>query len=440
MGDWGLATTTTHAPTQVGAAAPAGGTARSNGSDGRLPTPSRLWVSLIAAALALLAVGTACALTLSGRQASESRAVNSAEHLVVNVDKLYHSLADADATAATALLVGPVAPARLTDQYNTDITQSENALAGASRDLAGDDRASAQLEKVAAQLPTYTALIATAQADNRLGYPVGAAYLREASGFLRGTILPEVGAVAQEEAAAQDAAQNSVSGVPIWLLVAAVLAALLLVRVWRELSRSTRRRVNTGLAAGVLLAAALLAWAVVGTASATGSAHAAESDFHTVTALLQDRENLALAQSFQSLTLIDRGEDNGADAKGEAAALNRLAGIGSMFDTHSKDKFDALTAQTASVDKAVSGGDYYKAVDLTVGHGSQQSTDTVIAKAAALDTALVTQYNTAQHAYEADAGSAGSALSGGLWIGLIGGLAAAAFAGYGINRRLAEYR
>jgi len=407
-----------------------------------MPTPSRLWVSLIAAALALLAIGTGCALTLAGRQSSENRAVNSAEHLVVNVDELYHSLADADATAATALLVGPVAPARLTDQYDTDVTQAENALAEASRDLAGDDRASAQLEKVAAQLPTYTALIATARADNRLGYPVGAAYLREASGFLRGTVLPEVKAVADEETAAQDSAQNAVSGTPVWLLVVALLAVLALVRVWYVLSGITRRRLNVGLAAGALLAAATVAWALVATSSAAGSAHSAESDFGKVTALLQDRDNLALAQSFQSLTLIDRGEDNGADAKGQAAALDSIdsdAALGALGESSSA-QLGALKAQMTDVATAVSNGDFYHAVDLTVGHGSQQSANTVLVKAAALDTALVGQYDAAQKSYAADAGSAGSALSGGLWIGLVGGLAAAAAAAYGINRRLAEYR
>jgi hypothetical protein len=430
--------TTEHAPAGTDAAGEAGGEGRPNGRGGGLPTPSRLWVTLIAAVLALLAIGAACAVTLTGRQATETRAVNSAEHLVVNVDELYHSLAEADATAATALLVGPVPPTRLTDQYSTDITQSENALAEASRDLAGDDQASAQLAKVAAQLPTYTALIATAQADNRLGYPVGAAYLREASEFLRGTILTEVKAVADEEDGAQNAAQNSVSGAPVWLLVVALLAALVLVRVWYELSRITRRRVNTGLAAGVLLAAALLAWTIAGTASAVGAANSAQTRFTAVTGVLQDRNELALAESFQSLTLIARGEDNGANAASQAAALNHID-IGA-FDKEGTALFGELSTRMKAVSQAVSGGDYYHAVDLTVGHGSQSGTDTVFADVSRLDTVIVKLYNADQKSYEAAAGSAGSALSGGLWGGVIAGLAAAAAAAYGINRRLAEYR
>jgi hypothetical protein len=438
-----LATTIAQAPEGAGASGPAGERNPggrdpvSRGGDG-LRTPARLWVAMTAAVVALLAVGVSCAVTTSGRQDTETRAVNSAEHLVVNVNELYHSLADADATAATSLVVGPVTPTRLLGQYNSDVTQSENALAEASRDLAGDEQASVQLQNVAAQLPTYTALVATAQADNRLGYPVGAAYLREASAFLRGTILPEVKAVADEEVAAQNAAQGSVGGQPWWLLGIVVLAAFVLVRVSGELTRATRRQVNLGLAAGALLMLALVAWALVGTLSARSSSQAAQLHFTAVTADLQNRNELALAESFQSLTLIDRGEDGGADAKGQAAALAQLSKA--SLDTKSRSGLNALQAQMNAVTGAVSTGDYYKAVDLTVGHGSQTGADTVNAKAATLDTALADLYDADQKSYTAAAGSAGSALSGGLWAGLVVGLLAAAAAAYGINRRLAEYR
>jgi hypothetical protein len=434
-----VATTTAHVSTGGAVAGPPGAPRPPGRAGGRLRTPGRLWAGLTAAVLALLAVGTASAVTMAGRQATETRAVNSYEHLVVNVDELYHSLADADAAAATALLAGPVSPTRLTTQYATDVTQSENALAEASRDLAGDDQASARLAKVAAQLPTYTALVATAQANNRLGYPVGAAYLREASSFLRGTVLPEVKAVADEEAAAHNAAQASVSGAPVWLVVVAVLAALALAAVWRALSLATRRSVNLGLAAGALLAAAVLAWAVVATVSAVGSANSAQARFTAVTNALQGRDQVALAESFQALTLIDRGEDGGADAKGQAAALGWFD-KDAVLDQNASTLLTALKAQLSSVAKAVERGDYRGAVGLTAGLGAAADPNTVAAKAAALDSALVGLYDADQKAYTADANSAAGAFSGGLWGALIGGLAAAAAAAYGVNRRLAEYR
>lgn len=404
-----------------------------------MASPSRLWLAMLAAVVALLAVGAVCATTLAGRQASETRAVNSDEHLMVNVDELYHTLADADATAATALLVSPVPPARLTNQYSSDIVQAEKALAQASRDLAGDDTASAQLEEVAGQLPIYTGLIATAQANNRLGYPVGAAYLREASTLLRKQILPEVKNVADEESDAQYSAQASVGGFPLWLVLVALLALSTIVLTGRALSRTTRRRLNPGLAIGSLLAFAIVLWSLAATSSATGSSNRAQTDFTALSTTLDTRDNLALAESFQSLTLIDRGEDNGADTKQESAALAAVQG-GVAVDDQATKLVGAVNAQAAAIQKAVQAGNYSQAIGLAVGTGDQQSANTMSTKIAALDAALVADFNRDQSEYAADSGAAGSALGGGLWLGIIGGLAAAAAAAYGINRRLAEYR
>jgi len=409
-------------------------------SDARgMSTPSRLWLALLAAVVALLAVGATCATTLAGRQVSETRAVNSDEHLLVNVDELYHTLADADATAATALLVNPVPPARLTNQYNSDVAQAEYALAQASRDLAGDDTASANLGQVAAQLPVYTGLVATAQADNRLGYPVGAAYLREASTLLRRQILPEISAVADQESAAHQSAQAGASGFPLAVVLVALLAVSVIVIAGRTVSRATRRRINPGLAAGSLIALAVVLWSLVATNSASASSNRAQTGFSQLSRALQARDNLALAESFQSLALIDRGEDNGSDTKQENDALNAVQDD-SALDGQATKLLGAVKAQAAAVQQAVSAGNYYQAIELAVGHGDQQSATTMSAKAAALDKALVDAFDREQSTYAADSGAAGSALGGGLWLGVIGGLAAAAAAAYGINRRLAEYR
>jgi hypothetical protein len=441
-----LATTqasTGHTPVFQASTTP--GTKPGNASDfRRMPTPSRLWLALLAAVVALLAVGATCATTLAGRQASETRAVNSAEHLTVNADELYHTLADADATAATALLVSPVPPARLTDQYNSDIAQSENALSQASRDLAGDDTASSQLAQVATQLPIYTGLVATAQADNRLGYPVGAAYLREASTLLRERILPEVKAVADRESAAHESAQAGAGGFPLWVVLVALLAVSVIVVTGRTVSRATRRSVNPGLAVGALIALILVIYSLAATNSATDSSNRAQSDFTNLSMKLQARDNLALAESFQSLALIDRGEDNGTDTTQENQALGAVQQdtpqTGKALDDQATKLLGVVKAQAAAIQKDVSAGNYYQAIDLAVGHGDQQGTNTMSAKAAALDTALVDAFNRDQNTYVADSGATGSTLGGGLWLGIVGGAIAAAAAAYGINRRLAEYR
>jgi len=404
----------------------------------RLTTPARLWVALIAAVVAFLGIGGACAGTLAARQSAETNAAGTSERLVQNVNELYHALAEADATAATALLVGPVPPTRLTDLYNSDINQAVTALSTASRELAGDSTASALLSNVAGQLPLYTGYIATAQANNRLGFPVSGAYLHEASNLMQGQILKEVRSVADEESAAQRSGQSDVSGFPIWILVAAVLAAVVLVLAGRELSRSTRRRFNSGIVVGATIALFVVIWSLVATSSAGNAANRAQADFDKVATTLWDRDSLALADSYQSLTLVDRGADNGTDAQNQAKALGDVDSAALKGDAAAL--YSKLKQQLANVRSASDNGDYYAAVELIVGHDTKASPNTASADAADLDKALVKTFNADQATYTSDANAAESSLSGGLWGGLIGGVLAALAAAYGVNRRLAEYR
>lgn len=404
----------------------------------RLTTPARLWVALIAAVVAFLGIGGACAGTLAARQSAETNAAGTSERLVQNVNELYHALAEADATAATALLVGPVPPTRLTDLYNSDINQAVTALSTASRELAGDGTASAQLSNVAGQLPLYTAYIATAQANNRLGFPVSGAYLHEASNLMQGQILNEVRSVADEESAAQRSGQADVSGFPIWIVVVAVLAAAVLVFSGRELSRSTRRRFNSGVLLGVAIALFVVIWSLVATSSAANAANRAQADFDKVATTLWDRDSLALADSYQSLIPVDRGADNGLDVQNHDKAFGGIQAAALTGDAALR--YGKVQQQWAAVHAASDAGDYYKAVDLIVGHGAQADPNTASADAAALDQALVKTFDADQATYTSDANAAESALSGGMWGGLIGGALAALAAAYGVNRRLAEYR
>ncbi len=437
MGRWGkraLTTTAQHfTPVRgTGAAGAAGG-----GEKSAMETPRRLWIVLGVMVLALLGTGATCASTLAARQSAQSRAVNSAA-LLVNVDELYHRLADADATAATALLAGPVPPARFTDEYNSDIEQAAGALAQASRDLAGDGPASKQLSAVSSQLPTYTGLIATAQANNRLGYPVAGAYLREASNLLRSQMLPEVTAVADDESAAQNAAQNDVGSAPVLLIVVALIALAVLFFAGRSLARVTRRTINLGAALGVMIALVLVVWSLAASFGAGGASSRAQRDFTAFSANLSDRDHVALAQSYQSLTLIDRGEDGGEDDAGRTAALKGVSDQNG--DKTAQNLLAAMEGRMNSVARDVAQGDLHGAIDLDVGHGNAANASTVNAAASSLDAELSARYRTNHAAYLADSGSAASALGGGLWIGLFLGLAAAAAAAYGVNRRLAEYR
>lgn len=402
----------------------------------RRNTPTRLWAALAGAVAATLALAVVCAVTTGAAQSAARHTSGPVENLVVQVHELYYSLADADAESAAAILVGTVPPKALTDAYNGDVAQAEAALGAASRDVAGDDTASAQLAEVAAQLPTYTELVGKALADNRFGYPIGAAYLRNASVLLRETMLPEVSAVATLETAAEQGGQGRVAGFPWWVLLAAAAAGGALWWIWRELDRSTRRRVNPGLAAGALISAGLLVWTLAASLSAAGSVRSADVDFTRVNALMQARSDLSRAASDQALTLVERGEDGGAAARDETSALDAILSGGAL-DGHMHALWSAVRADSETIAAQTANGDYPAAVASVAGRGGSHG---LSGDVAAFNQALLTGYQAAQASYTKHGDATAGALSGGLWGGLIAGIVAAAAAAYGINRRLAEYR
>ena len=405
------------------------------GRAGRLRTPARLAVALGCAVLALLGLGAAAAVTLAERQSTATSTTYASEPLVVYVQEIYQDLADADAAAAAAILAGQVPPPALTERYNSDIKDAEKSLAYASRAVAGDDQASSELADVSTFLPQYTAFIGVAEANNRHGYPLGAAYLRTASNALRTTTLPEIKSVVDRETAAAEAGRSSVSGFPIWLLVVALLAVFVIARVWRVLARATRRAVNPGLAVGALITAGVVIWAF---AAALGAGHAMDSagtDFTRVSALLDQRADLARAQTDQALTLIDRGEDGGKDAKDQATAIGNLKAAAGA-----DPQWQAYFKAVETFDTQVKGSNYLLAVDQSVGSGASQGDGATFAAAAAVDNTLIKSSNAAQNRFTQDGQRAVGDLSGGLWAGIVVGLLAAALAALGINRRLAEYR
>src|SRR5260370_18073455 len=75
--------------------------------------------------------------------------------------------------------------------------------------------ASKDLAALSAGLPVYAGEVGTAVADNRLGLPLGAAYLREASALLRGTLLPAASDIYTKESGLLTSASPQATGLPL---------------------------------------------------------------------------------------------------------------------------------------------------------------------------------------------------------------------------------
>ena len=398
---------------------------------------------LVAAVAVILAAGSVAGASLAGRESTATRTAHSTENLYADVQDLSYDLADANATAATSLLIGPETPSGFSERFQGDLTQAESLLSQASQQVAGDAYASAQLTELAEQIPVYTGLVGQAQADNRFGYPVAGAYLRQASDMLK-SMLAEATSVATEQQTATESGIGSASGFAVLALVAVLIALALLWVISRRLARTAHRRLNLGLIGAAAVMVGLFVWSLSAYGSASGDGNLAGTDFSGVVASKTEASQLSLVETYVALQQIDRGEDQGEDSNA-TAATNALKAADPAGPAVTKGVEADYKNVAGCVQKTISladDGQYVSATAAMVGGGASVGTGGCEPLAQTLYRDLQNLDGTSQKEFDHDMSSlagdyAGSAA---LPIGLVAGLIGAYAAAYGLNRRLAEYR
>jgi hypothetical protein len=268
-------------------------------------TPAKLFILLVGLLAASLAWGVVAAWTVAQHASAAGNVVTVSEPLSLDAQQIYRYLSAADATEAAAFLTGGLEPLSLRARYQADITRAARQLEAATA-AAGQSAAGSSLATLSAGLPHYAGLVETARADNRLGLPLGAAYLREASGFMRGTLLPAARDLSAQENAQLAAADQRATGPPYAALAVALIAAVLLVAGQWWLARRTNRIVNPGLLVASVAGLVSLVWLVTALTVARTHLDAARDHGSAPVAALARAETAALqAHTDESLTLID---------------------------------------------------------------------------------------------------------------------------------------
>ncbi len=272
-------------------------------------TPGRLTAALIVLLLLGIAYGITAFTGSNEANADVSSVQDSSGPLTVSAQSLYRALSDADATAATAFLTPGAETAASRQRYETDIAAAGTALAQVTAGASATSTKSAQrLDVLATELPVYTGLVETARTNNRLGYPVGAAYLREASGLMRATLLPAAQDVYSTQTQRLASDHNAGSQYPYIAVLLGVVALAALVFAQRYLTRRTRRLVNPGLAAATLALLAALIYQNVAWFGLHSHLDSAQADGSSqVQALATARIDALQARADEALTLVARG-------------------------------------------------------------------------------------------------------------------------------------
>jgi hypothetical protein len=397
--------------------------------------------------------GGLAAWVVSQRASGANDVVGTSEPLSLDGQQIYRALSDADATAASAFLSGGLEPIAARRRYQADIAQAAAHLESATA-AAGHSPAARHLATLSAGLPVYAGEVETARANNRLGLPLGAAYLREASALMRSTLLPAARDVSAQANARLTAASGQATGLPLVLvlLVAAAVLGYVLYRAQRWLLHRTHRRLNPGLVVASVAGVVSLVWLAVAFAVARADLLEARNHGSAPVAALAQADIAALqARADESLTLIDAGGDDTFQADFVATAHRLGPGAGTLITdavtaAHGSPGAGpaaaAATAATAwyaahrTVRSLDDNGKHTQAVRLVTTPGPGHS-GTLFAR---LDRALTAAIAADQVVFRSNAVTGRDAFTG-LEVGVIVlSLVMAAGCARGLSTRLAEYR
>jgi hypothetical protein len=419
-------------------------------------TPGRL--ALIATGLVLLTLITGLTAAVMTQQKTDavSELTDRREPLAAAAQQVYRALSDADATASSSFLSTGEEPPALRARFENDIAQAGVFLARAASDPDAGPEVSRQIDIIGKYVPVYAELVGTARANNRQGFPAGAAYLREASELMQSTILPAAEALYEADTKALAERQAEARSVP-WLtavLVIGLLAALIATQLY--LKRRTNRVFNIGLvvATGAIVVGLLWSSAALITQSVLiGSSESQGSE--QVDRLVRARIAGLKARVDETLLLVSRGEGEqyakefakeaqemaGKDGNGGLLAEARAAADEQDELAETLDKAQAsATAWLKAHDKVrkLDGeGEYLEAASVAIDDTREDSSARAFNQ---LDVDLRTAILHGRQSFFDNASDAGAALTLLPWGWVALGLIAAGGVAVGMYERLREYR
>lgn len=398
-------------------------------------SPTRLRLATAATVLVGIALSIGGWYAIDRRDTAIDDAAAAAAQLI-QVQDVRVQVVQADSIASNAYLLGGQEAPELRAAYDDRIDDAGAGLSRASGDATETDEP--LLGTAVQQFARYVGLVEQARANNRQGFPVGAAYQRQAR-----TVASELAATLQlVEQNTRQRVDDSMSRAyrASWLLVVTALlalAALLVGSAW--LSRDFRRLLNVPLVVAALIAFLVLTVGVGTNARAAGRAgDAVREPLSAADLVAQARVAAFDARSSEALTLINRGNGAAYEQQWQLSASIADIALERACDEHgvgcgSMDDFDAYAASHAEVRLLDDGGDWDDAVDLAT--SDAPATDFAAVADTTAD-ALAEQASLAQDRFD----RADDALGLLRIVVVLAGLAIAALGAIGYGQRLREYR
>lgn len=408
-------------------------------------TPGKLRLGMFAIFILAICFAIAGYVGVNGARSSVNTIARDAVPSIVTAQSVRVKLLQMDSLAAQEFLAGGAdsgAQARV--KYEAVRQELGEQLTLAAKNISFGRDEQTPIETLMDKVQAYNGLVEAARANNRQGFPVGAAYLRMASTLLHNEMLPQTQAIDQlnvKQLESEYASFKSASVLHIGAIAASGLA-LLVVLGYMQLfiSKKMRRSFNLPLLAASVVVVALTAYSIVGmTLQRSNLGAAKEASFVSAYNWLEARGAAYDAKTDQSLFLIALG----AGAKYEESAKVKVEKLAAAAKTNVQgDSGSALSAlrlyvqqdeRIRSYDKS---GKRSEAVNLALGNGTKEAQKAFDD----LNQVLTTNLKTATSSFEASIASAESNINLLDLAFVLLSLAVMGLAYFGLTPRINEYR
>lgn len=419
-------------------------------------TPGKMLTLTAILSIAIFAAGYSMSQSAEQRQGSLDVLLSTTEPMSYSAHNLYTSLSLADTIATTGFVQAGVESADTRSRYNAAIDRAAVAASESATGIPDTDTYSRRLiTDIQRQLPVYTGMVESARVNNRMGNPVGVAYMAEASSLMREIILPAASELFAVTSTRVSDAQRNLT-MPQWVPLSGLFAAVLFLSIaqwW--LWRLTHRRLNKGFLTATALMLTAILWvsasnfatwqagnrgfaeAAMPWDSLTASRILAQQTRTSETLVLVRRQSLEQTQSTFNETVdsISTALDDFAEAEGhtDQSHNDQILESARVSLLHWENAHDGLST-------ALNNGDYEKAIILATGTPEQNGgSPTAASSYAALDaylSALISDARASMRAFIDDGLAATKLVS---TVVLLLSLAAAIAVWLGIRPRLREY-
>ncbi|MGP6174691.1 hypothetical protein [Corynebacterium sp. A21] len=368
-------------------------------------TPGKMLALTAILSVAIFAAGYSMSQSADQRQGALDVLLSTTEPMSYSAHNLYTSLSLADTIATTGFVQAGVESSDTRSRYNAAIDRASVAASESAASIPATDAHSMRLiTDIQRQLPVYTGMVESARVNNRVGNPVGVAYMAEASSLMRETILPAASELFTLTSTRVSEAQRNLT-LPQWVPLSGLFAAVsfLSIAQW-WLWRLTHRRLNKGFLAATALMLTAILWvsasnfatwqagnrgfaeAAMPWDSLTASRIMAQQTRTAETLVLVRRQSLAQTQSTfdETVDSITVALDDFAQAEGhtDQSHNDRVLDQAREALLHWENSHQGLGT-------ALNNGDYEKAIILSTGTPEQNGgSPTSSSSYAALDSAL----------------------------------------------------